>query len=96
MTKNDIRHLRTDGERGVQDLAKLARELGCRGACDQLQFSNGAFASDILALLEDNPCMIEGIYKIISENPKIYDYDLDEEEEEECGCDECEQEAEEH
>lgn len=51
MTRSEIEGLNTEGERGMEDLARMARELGYKGVCDQLQLNNGCFVTDILAML---------------------------------------------
>jgi hypothetical protein len=83
MTKTEIENLRTEGERGIEDLAKMARELGFKGVVDQLQFKNGAFVTDILAMFEDSPGMIEGIYNFVLENGRSFEIEDEEEEDEE-------------
>ena len=73
MTRTEIKNLRTEGSRGLQDLAKLAEALGCGGSFGQLQLNNGCFVSSITTMLEDNPGMIEAIYSFVLDHEKIYE-----------------------
>ncbi len=70
-----------------EGLANLARLLGYKNVCDQLQFNNGAFASDLLAFFDDNPGACESVINWVLENgltadgEEIPDEDEDEDEE---------------
>jgi hypothetical protein len=91
MKISEVEDLRTEGESGVEDLAKMARALGYKGACDQLQLNNGAFVSDIIALLEDNPGIVSAIYDFVIDHSGSYEgiepEDPEEEDEDEKGDD---------
>ena len=51
MTKTEI----SETQETVKGLCKLARELGYRDPCFQLQNSDGTVAGDLLYFLADNP-----------------------------------------
>jgi hypothetical protein len=82
MTRREIEDLHTEGGRGVEDLAKMAEELGYRGAWQQLMLGNGTAVSSITNMLEDNPGMIRAIYDFVLENDHLYDLAPEEDEEE--------------
>ena len=66
----------------VEDLALLARKLGYKSRFYQLDFGNGATASDLFDFFEDNPGAIEAVVEFVLENhPNVTD---DIEDEEEC------------
>lgn len=81
MNRKEFQNLRSEGNRGFQDLCRLAEELhyGGYGFPQQLQNNNGTFVSSLINFLEDNPGAIQAIYDWIDEN---YDEELSEEEEE--------------
>lgn len=81
MTKEEFLNLRSDGNRGFQDLCHLVEELGYRNFPQQLQNNNGTFVSSLTNFLEDNPGAIQSIYDWIEEN---YEEELSEEQVEEC------------
>lgn len=72
VTVRYVEGLRSEGERGLEDLCMLARKLGYRGVGDQLALGNGAYVSDLLQMLEDNPAMIEAIYEHVLTEEDTY------------------------
>ena len=84
MKVSDVENLHTEGERGTEDLARLAAGLGYDTPPQQLLFDNGCSVSGILNMLEDNPGMICAIYEFVQDNEDCYQWsDEDEEEDEE-------------
>lgn len=65
MKKNIISNMRV---RNLEDLALLVRDLGYKSELHQLQFRNGASASDLFDFFEDNPGALEAVVDWIHEN----------------------------
>jgi hypothetical protein len=57
MLKSEI----LDTKQTLNGLCKLARELGYKDPCFQLQNSDGSVVGDFLYFLEDNPGVMEAI-----------------------------------
>jgi hypothetical protein len=83
MKRSEVEDLRTEGSRGVEELARFARELGYDTAPQQLILSNGCSASGILNMLEDNPGMIRAIYEFALDNDDAYEWEEEEDDEDE-------------
>ena len=65
-TIKEIENLRLDK---AQDLCKLVEMIGYgRGACGQLQNSNGSFVSSLLDFFDDNPGAMEAVAEFIMEH----------------------------
>ena len=64
-TRDEIEDMRV---RNAADLALLARKLGYKSQFGQLQFTNGAFASDLFEFLDDNPGVMEAIVDWVLDN----------------------------
>lgn len=63
----ELQSLRTEGEIAVQDLAKMAEMLGYKEKFGHLQCKNGAYITNFLNFLEDNPGAVEAIHKWVEE-----------------------------
>lgn len=59
-----------EGERGVEDLAKLVRVLGYNDSQYFGQFQGGCIG-DLIYFLEDNPGAVEAILNWIDENVEV-------------------------
>lgn len=57
----------TEGRKGVENLAKLARYLGYKDPCYYGQFQGGCIG-DLIEFLKDNPGAVEGIREFMIEN----------------------------
>ena len=68
ISRKEFNNLRTEGPKAIEDLAKLAEELGYNSRIAQLQLNNGSFVSHITDMLEDNPGLIVAIYRWIDEH----------------------------
>jgi len=76
-------------KQSAQGIAKLARDLGYVEQWEQLQFPNGASATNLIEFLDDNPGACEAIVQWVLEEGRFRDGeeipedDSDEEDEEE-------------
>lgn len=61
------KYFRSDGEEGIRNLARLARGLGYEDPLNFGQF-DGACYGDLIALLEDNPGLVEVMTEWLEEN----------------------------
>lgn len=61
-------NLKIEGVEAVENLCKVAERLGYRGWLQKLPLRNGAFATSLLNMLEDNPGLIEVMYQWIEKN----------------------------
>jgi hypothetical protein len=72
-------------ESGAEGLAGMARELGYRSRFGQLQFNNGATASDLFEFFQDNPGAVDAVLTWVldegrdSDGNELSDEDEDEE-----------------
>ena len=61
-TRKEFENLRTEGNRGFQDLCVLARSVNGPAYFQQLINNNGTSVSDLIEFLENNPGAIQAIY----------------------------------
>lgn len=73
MKLSEIEDLPTEGERGVEALGLLARELGYDTQPQQLLMGNGTSVSGITNMLEDNPGMVKAILDFVIENADAFE-----------------------
>lgn len=77
-TRSDVENAKVS----VEGMADLACKMGYKEKWGQLQFNNGASATDLFNFFEDNPGAIEAVYNWVLEHSPL------EEESEEEECDE--------
>lgn len=77
MTKDEILSLNTEGNRGLQNLCKVACAIGYTDPTRQLINNDGSCVGDLLCFLEDNPGAIDALLEWITENMEECDN---------CGC----------
>lgn len=70
-TRREIEDTRSEG--GAEALAAMARLLGYREQWGQLQFNNGATASDLFAFFDDNPGAVEAVVNWVLEEGRTRD-----------------------
>ena len=77
MKTREIENLATAGSAAIRDLCKLADELGY---ADPMNNQYG----ELILMLQDNPIMVEAIYRAVIDNAHFYDGldDNDEDEDE--------------
>jgi hypothetical protein len=71
------KYFRSEGEEGIRNLARLAKGLGYEDPLNFGQF-DGACYGDLIALLEDNPGLVEVMMEWLEEN---FESELEESEE---------------
>lgn len=64
----DPESLPSEGERGFTTLCGLARHLGYDTYPQQLYNNDGTTVSSLINMLQDNPGMIEAMYKWVAKN----------------------------
>ena len=72
-----------DLKHSVEDLARLAKDLGYDTEPCQLILNNGCSVSGILNMFEDNPGMIQNVYEFVEDNASLYNWEDEEPEDEE-------------
>lgn len=83
LTCQEVKNIRV---RSSEDLCALVEKIGYKGggrfAINQLQCSNGAFASSLLRFFDDNPGAMEAVQEWIADNADSVTDDKEEIEEE--------------
>ena len=84
-TRREIENTRPDGAQGI---AMMAKKLGYKAPWEQLMFSNGASATNLIEFLDDNPGACEAIVQWVLDHGFTSKGEelSDEEDDDECNC----------